>query len=70
MSYGVGHRHGLDLSLLWLWCRLVAAARIRPLAWEPPYAAGAAIKRKKKKLVSLIRSHLFIFGFISIALGD
>ena len=23
-----------------------------------------------QKLVSLIRSHLFIFGFISIALGD
>ena len=28
--------------LLWLWCRLVATAPIRPLAWEPPYAVGAA----------------------------
>ena len=37
--------------LLWLWCRLVATALIRPLAWEPPYAAGAALKRQKKNLV-------------------
>ena len=34
---------------LWLWCRLAATALIRPPAWEPPYAAGVAIKRKKKK---------------------
>ena len=26
--------------LLWLWCRPAAAAPIRPLAWELPYAAG------------------------------
>ena len=26
MSCGVGHRLGLDMVLLWLWCRLVAAA--------------------------------------------
>ena len=34
---------------LWLWCRLVAVAPIRPLAWEPPYAAHVALKSKKKK---------------------
>ena len=28
--------------MLWLWRRLVATALIQPLAWEPPYAAGAA----------------------------
>ena len=28
--------------LLWLWCRPAATAPIRPLAWEPPYAVGAA----------------------------
>ena len=33
-----------DLALLWLWCRLAATALIRPLAWEPPYAAAAALK--------------------------
>ena len=37
MRYGVGHRRGSDLVLLWLWCRLAAAAPIQPLAWEPPY---------------------------------
>ena len=45
-----------------LWCRSQIAARIwcccgsgvsmapiRPLAWEPPYAAGVALKRQKDK---------------------
>ena len=49
MSCGVGHRHGLDPALLWLWCRPAATALIVPLAWEPPYATGAALKRQKKK---------------------
>ena len=31
-----------------LWCRLVATAQIHPLAWEPPYATGAALKRQNK----------------------
>ena len=35
-----------DLVLLWLWCRLAAVAPIGSLAWEPPYASGAAIKKK------------------------
>ena len=42
MSSGVGHRRSSDPALLWLWRRLVATAPIRPLAWEPPYAPGAA----------------------------
>ena len=46
LSCGVGHRCGLDLTLLWLlWHRPAATALIRPLAWEPPYASGAALKR-------------------------
>ena len=49
MSCGVVCRHSLDLVLLWLRCRLAAVALIGPLAWEPPYAEGAAVKRKKKK---------------------
>ena len=48
MSYGVGHSRSLDLAWLWLWCRLAAAAPIRSLAWEPPYAAGTALKRQKQ----------------------
>jgi len=39
----------LDLALLWLWRRPEAVAPIRPLGWEPPYAAGAALKKKKTK---------------------
>ena len=52
MSFGVGHRCGLDPVLLWLWRRLVATAPIRPLAWEHTYAESAALekaKRQKKK---------------------
>jgi len=35
--------------LLWLWCRPAAVAPVPPLAWEPPYAVGAALKRKKRR---------------------
>ena len=48
MICGVGHKRGSDPALLWLWCKLVPTALIRPLAWEPPYAAGAALGGKKK----------------------
>ena len=47
MSCGVGRRCGLDPALLWLWRRLAATAPIRPLAWEPPYAEGVALKSNK-----------------------
>ena len=52
MSCGVGCRRGSDPVLLWLWRRPAATALIRLLAWEPPYATGAAqemAKRPKKK---------------------
>ena len=49
MSCGVGLRHCLDLALLWLWCRLEAAAPIWSQAWEIPYAAGAALKINNQK---------------------
>ena len=42
-----GHRRGWNLVLLWLWHTLAATALIRPLAWKPPYAVGAALKRQK-----------------------
>ena len=53
MSCGVGHRRGSGPALLWLWRRLVTTAPIGPLAWEHPYATGAAqemAKRQKKKI--------------------
>ena len=49
MSCGVDCRCSSDLVLLWLWCRLAAVAPIWPLVWEPPYAVGAALKKKEKK---------------------
>ena len=49
MSYGEGSRCGLDPALLWLWYRPAATALIRLLAWEPPQAAGVALKRKKER---------------------
>jgi len=56
VSCGAGQGRGSDPALLWLWYRPVATAPIGPLAWEPPYATGAALdkakrpkKRKKKK---------------------
>ena len=72
MSCGVGRRCGSDLELLWLWCKLAATAPVQPLAWEPPYAAGAAQeiatttttkKKKKEKKRNFIRNkkvNLFI----------
>ena len=44
---GVGCRHGLGLALLWLWLWPALVALIGPLAWEPPYAVGMALKGKK-----------------------
>ena len=37
--------------MLWLWCRLAAIAPIGPLAWEPAYAVGVALKRQKNKKI-------------------
>ena len=48
MSWSVGRRHGLDLVVVWLCCRLGVTALIQALAWERPYAAGVALKRSKK----------------------
>ena len=56
MSCGVGRRRGLDPVKLWLWRRPAATPPVRPPAWEPPYASGAALekaKRQKKKKNSL-----------------
>ena len=74
MSCGVGCRRGSDPVLLWLWRRPVATAPIGPLAWEPPYAVGAAqeiatttkdkktkktkTKNKKQKLKRLLQSKI------------
>ena len=55
MSSGVGCRYGLDPMLLWLWGRAAAAAPIQPLAWEPHYAMGAALKSKNIIITIIIK---------------
>ena len=58
MSCDEGHGCGPDPELLWQWHRLAAKALIGPLAWEPPYAAGVALKRQRdKKKKSLLTDH-------------
>ena len=58
-----------DLALLWLWRRPAAAALIRPLAWEPPYAAGAALKRPEKKITENRNIHLsYSYSSLSLSL--
>ena len=60
-AVGVGHRGSSDLELLWLWHRPAAKALIRPRAWEPPYATGAALEKKNKqtkKKLSLLTNSL------------
>ena len=60
-----------ELALLWLWCRPAATAVIRPLVWEPPYAAGVALKRQntkqkqkqKKERIGIISFFFFAFFF-------
>ena len=50
--------------LLWLWCRLAAVAPIRPLAWEPSYAASVPPPKKRKK--NVLGNLILIFGKKSI----
>ena len=62
VSCGIGCRCSLDLALLWLWYRPATTAPSGPLAWEPPCAAGAALKnakdKKRKETVCTMSYHL------------
>ena len=49
VNCGIVRRCCSDLVMLWLWCMLAAVALIKPLAWEPPYAKGVALKKKRQK---------------------
>ena len=42
--------------------RPVAAALIQPLAWEFPFATGAAIKRKKKDNMKKLTKYKVMVG--------
>ena len=65
MSCGVDSRHNSYPTLLCLWRRPAAAAPIRPLAWELPYTAVEALKRKKKKKNPL-KKEIKIISFFSV----
>ena len=67
MSYGVIHRCSLDAVLLWR--KPADTALIWPLAWEPPYAKGVALKRQtqktnKKKIASFYQELSFFIPSI------
>ena len=64
MSRGVGQRCSLDPALLRLWHRLEAAAPVKPLAWELPYATDVALRRKKN--IWDIAKVILIWKFITI----
>ena len=64
VSCGMDCRCGLDPQLLWLWNRPVATALTQPLAWEPPYAAHAALKTNKKHHRSIIKLIYLNFLFL------
>jgi len=49
MNCGVGRKRSSDPMLLWLRCKPAATAPIQPLACEPPYALGVALKRQETK---------------------
>ena len=64
--------------LLWLWYRPVVTAPIKPLAWQPPYATYAALKRQIKDKINKkdhgLISHWFQLTsaptFLSLLSGD
>ena len=75
MSCGVGDRCSSDLAWLWLWHRLAATAPNRPLAREPPHAAGMALEKtdqkKKNSKGKRLKSNIFklIIKFMMIFLS-
>ena len=66
MSCGVDCRCGLDLALLWLWCRPTATAPIQLLDWEPPYSMGTALKifLKNKKFKIFLKIKINNTGYL------
>ena len=51
---GAHHIHDSDPVLLWLWRGPAATVPIQTLAWEPPHAVGAGLRRQKEKRIMTI----------------
>ena len=68
MSCDVGQRRSSGTALLWH--RPAAAAPIRPLVWELPYAVGVALKSEEKKKKEILRKQTYvkavIYGTLSL----
>ena len=61
MSCAGSCRRSSAPALLWLWGRPAAATVTRPLAWERPQAADAALKRRKNKnKTNKKKTHLYM----------
>ena len=65
MSCGIGCRHSLDPTVLWLWCMLAASALTQPLTWEHVNVAEEILKsktkqkkKKKKEDIQMARRHM------------
>ena len=50
--------------MLWLWGRPAVAAWIQPLAWELPYVAGVALKRKEENNNEIVITDISISHLI------
>ena len=69
VSCDIGHRCGADLALLWLWCRLAATAPVGSLAWEPPYATGAALEETQRQKQTNKQKNSFISKIFRTIVG-
>ena len=50
-------------QIWWLWHKLAAVAPIGPLAWEPPCAVGAALKRQKTTTTTTTKKRKVVIRF-------
>ena len=57
----------LRSCVVWLWCRPAAVALIQRLAWEPPCAMGAALKRKEEKKMAALLTQFLLLSLSSHA---
>ena len=63
MSCGVGHRCGSDPVLSCVVVAIAQAVSYSSLAWECPYAMGAALKKKKKKKIQILNKLIIVLTF-------
>ena len=73
MAGSCGRKCGLDLVLLWLWCRPAVAAPIQPLAWEPHMLwlwPEKAKKKKRERETEIFTFFFFLHFLVLLTLVD